>query len=197
MATRDDVMTALQPVLELVRALGPLAPHEASARLSRELPLDGPVLRNVRAVLRAAVESRAVCDRENAGVRYSRLVKADGPAALSIDLVHMTGPGAAHLHPNGEVDLCFAVDPGARFDGRAEGWTVYGPDSWHVPTVDGGAMDIVYFLPGGAIQFGAKPESATAVGLQAARFATTRRSGPRRASCTRPRRSRTRRCPWC
>ena len=170
MATRKDVMAALEPVLAVVRTLDPADPRAVVARLEREFPLDGPVMQRARATLRAAVESRAVCDRENAGVRYSRLLKADGPTGLSIDLVHMLGAGGAHVHPNGEIDLCFAVGSteAGRFDGRPEGWTAYAPQSWHVPTVEGGAMDIVYFLPGGAIQFGPQPEGATAVGLQAA-----------------------------
>ena len=66
----------------------------------------------------------------------------------------MDKPGPGHEHPAGEFDLCFAVDAGARFDDRPEGWTVYPPGSWHVPTVTGGRMDILYFLPGGKIRFG-------------------------------------------
>jgi hypothetical protein len=34
---------------------------------------------------------------------------------------------------------------------------VYPPKSWHVPTVEHGVMDILYFLPGGAITFEPKP----------------------------------------
>ena len=59
-------------------------------------------------------------------------------------------------HPNGEVDLCFTVDGNPTFDGNAPGWTVYEPGSWHVPSVADGVMDILYFLPGGAIKFGPK-----------------------------------------
>ena len=45
------------------------------------------------------------------------------------------------------------------FDGHAEGWTVYPSGSWHVPSVAGGVMDILYFLPGGAIRFEADPNA--------------------------------------
>ena len=79
------------------------------------------------------------------------------------------GAGMAHTHPGGEFDLCFAVSGSPTFDGRPEGWTVYAPGSWHVPTVQGGVMDILYFLPAGAMKFGPQPEGATAVGLQAPR----------------------------
>jgi hypothetical protein len=66
----------------------------------------------------------------------------------------MSGVGPGHTHGNGEIDLCLAVGGTPRFDGHGPGWVVYPPGSWHEPTVTGGAMDILYFLPGGAIQFG-------------------------------------------
>ena len=69
----------------------------------------------------------------------------------------MSAPGPGHTHPNGEIDLCFAVDGAPTFDGHPPGWTVYPPGSWHVPTVAGGVMDILYFLPGGAIRFEPQP----------------------------------------
>ena len=61
--------------------------------------------------------------------------------------------GPKHRHPNGEIDLCFTLRGEARFDGRPEGWVVYGQDTTHVPTVRDGQMLILYFLPGGAIEF--------------------------------------------
>jgi 2-hydroxylaminobenzoate mutase len=169
MPTRDDVLEALRPVIDAIAALPHEAPDAAQARLTRDLPLDGPVLRRVRDVLRAAVAAGTVCDRANGSVRFSRLLRADAGRGYSVDLVHMAGTGGAHTHPAGEIDLCFAIDAGARFDGQGEGWTVYAPNSWHVPTVDGGAMDIVYFLPPVAIEFGERPVHASPVGLQATR----------------------------
>ena len=55
------------------------------------------------------------------------------------------------------MDLCFALDGDPTFDGNPPGWTVYGPESWHVPTVADGTMAILYFLPGGAIRFEERP----------------------------------------
>ncbi len=69
----------------------------------------------------------------------------------------MKGVGPGHTHERGEVDLCFVVDGDPRFDGNPAGWTVYPPGSWHRPTVTGGAMDILYFLPDGAIRFEERP----------------------------------------
>lgn len=162
---RDALLAALQPVLDVVRTVDPRDPAAAARTLDERLPPDGEVLRGIRALVRAGVEARWICERENGSVRWSRVAKDAG--GLSIDAVHMSTDGAAHTHPGGEIDLAFAVSGEPRFDGRPAGWTVYPPGSWHVPTVEGGAMDILYFLPGGAIQFGPRPDGATGVGLQA------------------------------
>lgn len=157
MANRDDLLAALAPVTAFVRTLDLKDPETATAALNERFPLDGEELTRVRALLREGVEQRVVADRENGGIRFSRLKKADDDG-WSIDVVHMDKPGPGHLHPNGEVDLCFGVSGEPRFDGREPGWTVYPPGSWHVPTVEGGVMDILYFLPKGAIEFGPRPE---------------------------------------
>lgn len=157
----------LAPILEIVRTIDPSSP-DAAARLEQALPFRSERIQTLRALVREGVEAGWLCDRENAGVRFSRVQKADADG-ISIDAVHMNVPGGAHLHPNGELDLCFAVSGNPRFDGQPEGWTVYAPNSWHVPTVEGGAMDILYFLPGGAIKFGDRPEGSVPVGLQSGR----------------------------
>jgi hypothetical protein len=152
---KEQLLELLQPICERIAKLDAAEADAARAELERALPASS--LAEVRKLVRSGVEARWLCDRENAGVRFSRLAKTT-PSGLSIDAVHMSGPGGAHTHPNGEFDLCFAVSGAPRFDGRSEGWTVYAPGSWHVPTVSGGAMDILYFLPGGAIVFGDRPK---------------------------------------
>jgi hypothetical protein len=148
----EKLVATLQPLLTRLATLDASKPAEAAAQLNRELPLEK--LAELKALVRQGVEARWLCDRENAGVRFSRVLKAGPTAPFSIDAVHMSTPGAAHTHPAGEFDLCFAAEGDPRFDGAKEGWVVYPPNSWHVPTVSGGAMDILYFLPGGAIKFG-------------------------------------------
>ncbi len=151
-ATRERFEAALAPVLEVVARIDPDAAGARDA-LGRELPLDGPVLTELRRLLRAGIEARWLAERENDGVRWSRVRKAPDERSLSIDCVHMQSDGPSHTHPRGEIDLCFAVSGDPRFDGNPEGWTVYPSESWHVPSVRGGSMDILYFLPGGAIRF--------------------------------------------
>ncbi len=162
----EKLLTTLHPLLARLAAIDVTKPAEAVAQLNREFPLGK--LTELKHLVRSGVEARWLCDREASGVRYSRVLKAGPTAPLSIDAVHMSTSGAAHTHPAGELDLCFAVSGDPRFDGAKEGWVVYPPNSWHIPTVEGGAMDILYFLPQGAMQFGEYPPGATKVGLQRA-----------------------------
>jgi len=148
---------ALEPVLAVVRTIDPSDP-EARAKLEAKLPYDSAPVTALREVVREGVDAGWLASRENAGIRFGRVRKAQADDELSIDCVHMDQPGPGHTHPNGEVDLCFAVSGEPTFDGEAPGWTVYPPGSWHVPTVAGGVMDILYFLPGGAIRFEPKPK---------------------------------------
>jgi len=157
MSDADALLTLLTPVLDHLEGQDPDDPALA-ARLSADLPLDGPTLQSVRAAVLAGLEDGWLTPREAGGVRFGRLAKATAESRdFSIDAVDMDGAGPGHTHPNGEIDLCFAVDGEPRFDGNPPGWTVYGRGSWHVPTVEGGRMAILYFLPGGAMRFEAKP----------------------------------------
>lgn len=157
MATKDELLAALAPILDTLGTITLDDPVSAQRLLAERFPASGPVVTKARALFREGVAAGWLCDRENAGVKFSRVLKASDATKWSIDAVHMSGPGAGHLHPNGEVDLCFPVDGTPRFDGHDAAWVVFGKQTWHVPTVDGGAMDILYFLPGGAITFGPKP----------------------------------------
>jgi hypothetical protein len=84
-------------------------------------------------------------------IRFGRVAKDLN--GFSVDAVLMSSPGPKHRHGNGEIDLCFATKGNAKFDGNPQGWVVYGPNSVHTPTVTDGEMLILYFLPGGAIEF--------------------------------------------
>ena len=147
------LMEGLGPILAFVRELDLTDPQACQGRLADRFPLEGDELQALRRLVREGIEAGWLADREAGGLRFSRVHKASGEHELSVDVVHMDRAGPGHTHPTGEVDLCFAVSGDPRFDGRPEGWTVYPPGSWHVPTVRDGVMDILYFLPGGAIRF--------------------------------------------
>jgi hypothetical protein len=164
---------ALEPRLALLRDLAPLidvvaalplddcADHDAAARLAarlqERLPAEGPGVQAVGAALRRGVQDGWLCDRGETNARFSRVAKA-GPdtRALSVDVVALEGPAVRHRHPRGEVTLGFPFDPdttGSRFDGHPPGWVVMPAGSTHVPTVTGPRMVLLYFLPGGAVEW--------------------------------------------
>jgi hypothetical protein len=152
--TTDRILELIAGPLELVAELDLSDADAAAAELERRYPVQGEAATELRAAMVAAFEAGAICDRGKGDVRYSRLSKPTPETEnLSIDFVWMTGPGIHHRHPRGEVSLCFAVEGDPRFDGRPEGWVPYAPGSAHVPTVSGGHMLIVYFLPDGAVEW--------------------------------------------
>lgn len=147
----ERLKTELAPLIEILRGIDPKEREAAVAALRKAAPLDGALVRGIRALAEAGATAGWLLPKENAGVRFGRVAKDLG--GFSVDAVHMSGPGPEHVHPNGEIDLCFARKGTPTFDGKPEGWVVYGPGSRHVPTVRGGEMLILYFLPGGAIEF--------------------------------------------
>ena len=157
MATKERFEELLQPILQVLAGLDPAEPGTA-ATLNERFPLDGPAMQELAEAFQSGVDDGWLCHRQGGpGVTYSRVRKATSDSEISIDAVRMDRPGPGHTHPNGEFDLCFAVSGAPTFDGHPAGWTVYAPGTWHVPSVADGTMNILYFLPAGAIQFGPRP----------------------------------------
>jgi hypothetical protein len=154
MATSEDLLRALQPLL---LSLAEVDHHQSGAAecLNGSWAVDSEAMVEIRALVNTGISEGWFAPRGEAGMKWGRLAKAsEATHGYSVDGVLMNQAGPEHGHPNGELDLCFAIDGDPRFDGQAEGWVVYGPGSWHVPTVSGGTMAILYFLPEGAIAFG-------------------------------------------
>lgn len=147
--TREELLHRLAPVLATLPEVDAARPEEAEAALA--LLETGPI----GEALVEAWREGWLTPREGGGVRFGRLSKPlPETGGFSIDAVEMDGPASGpHLHPRGEFDLCFPVEGAPRFDGRDARWVVYPPMSRHVPTVSGGRMLILYFLPGGEIRF--------------------------------------------
>jgi hypothetical protein len=148
------VIETFRPLIDAAAGLELHDAVAARAELDRRLDPGGPAARDVATSLRALLAEGRIADRGVPPVRWSRVAKA-GPETRdqSIDVVCMSGAGPRHVHPNGEVNFCIALDGEPRFDGQPAGWVVLPPGSGHVPTVEGGTMLIVYLLPGGAIRF--------------------------------------------
>lgn len=164
----ERVMDLLPPMLAKVAELDPASASDDAARaqllaaLEDAFPVDGEAVRSLGEALTAGVADGSICNRGEDTARFSRLAKAtDATHGLSIDVVSLQGAALEHTHPKGEVTLGFAAteaDGAARFDGHPPGWVFMPPGSRHVPTVEGGRMFLIYFLPDGAVTW--HPESA-------------------------------------
>ena len=156
MTEKSALIEALSPIINAIRIGSPKDDSEA-VRLNGAFPIGNDKLNVIKTALMTGMKEGWLTPNGEGGMRWGRLSKATPQTKnLSIDAVYMEQAGPGHTHPGGEYDLCFAVDGDPRFDGNSEGWVVYPPGSWHIPTVTGGAMIILYFLPEGAIRFGGR-----------------------------------------
>jgi hypothetical protein len=156
----DELRHALAPLFRHLSGVDPSDPTAAIA-LNRDLPLSSENMQSLFGHLQSGLEAGTLTPRGEDGMRYGRVCKAsEDTHDFSVDAVHMNCPGPGHAHPNGEINLCFATGGNPAFDGEPPGWVVNAPGTWHVPTVTGGEMVILYFLPGGAIEFGPDPSAS-------------------------------------
>ena len=148
--TSADLVRLAAPFAARIAEMGTLDPAALESALAA---MDSA---NLEATTLAAAASGWLTPKVAGGVKFGRVSKADPAlAGCSLDAVDMDGPASGpHTHPYGEVEFCIPLAGEPRFDGRAERWIVYPPGSRHVPTVSGGRMLILYFLPGGAINLG-------------------------------------------
>lgn len=126
------------------------------ATLEHEFPYAGEHVQAIGRAIERGIAAGELANRGDPSARFSRLAKpSPETAGLSIDIVSMVGAGLEHTHPAGEITIGFAVQPGStcKFEGRAPGWVCLGPGSRHVPRVDGERMNLIYFLPGGAVEW--------------------------------------------
>jgi hypothetical protein len=148
------VLETFRPLLDAARDVDMSDPAAAEADLTARFDPAGDDARVVKDALVRLYEAGEIANRGELPVRWGRAAKAGAAThGFSIDVVVMNGAGPRHRHPQGEIDYCIALDGAPTFDGRGPGWVVLPADSTHVPTVAGGTMLIVYFLPEGSIEF--------------------------------------------
>ena len=150
----ETLLEALRPILDHLSGLDLSDADGAVRGLNQAFPLGSPFVEGLRKAFREGLEQGWLCDKKGGSARFSRVAKpGEATHGFSIDAVRLEGPGVWHRHTTGEVDLCFADGPDARFDVFPEGWVVLAPGTDHVPTTTGGAMNILYFIPQGALQW--------------------------------------------
>jgi hypothetical protein len=145
------LVASLEPLVLAMRDLDLSDPARAERQLAQRLPPGGDQVAAIRRALETGAGAGWLLPKEQGGIRFGRVAK--DLHGWSVDAVRMDCAGPRHRHPNGEIDLLLPTQGQPRFDGRAPGWAVYPPGSVHVPGVTGGEMLILYFLPGGAIEF--------------------------------------------
>lgn len=151
----NDVFAAmLMPIIDLLKTLDIGDAAVAERKLNAAFPMNGPLVTQLAPAFARGITEGWLCNREGGGARFSRVAKpGEATHQFSIDAVQLAGAGVWHRHPRGEVDLCMVSEGTPAFDGRGPGWIVYGAGTEHVPTVTGGRMNILYFLPGGALEW--------------------------------------------
>lgn len=164
--------TTLTPTQELLELLAPIlarvteldiGSHTSKtelrtleASLEHEFPHAGEHVQAIGRAIERGIAAGELANRGEADARFSRVAKASpATCGLSIDIVSMIGSGLEHTHPAGEITIGFPVQPSSacRFEGRAPGWVCLGPGSRHIPRVEGERMNLIYFLPGGAVEW--------------------------------------------
>ena len=122
-------------------------------------PPGGEAFDDLAALCRQGIDEGWLCDNEHGGIRYGRILDAgDETNGFSVDVVQMDDiQGPYHGHPNGEIDMIIPESQDAKFDGKGQGWMVYEAGTEHFPTVTDGKAIVLYFLPGGAIDFKRQP----------------------------------------
>ena len=149
--TKEEFAESLNPLVDILKKVSLDKPQEAKTLLKKEAPLKSKLIQEIRKNMEQGAREGWLLPKENSGIRFGRMSKDLG--GFSVDAVQMSTPGPKHRHGNGEIDLCFSIKGNPKFDGHPEGWVVYGPGSVHTPTVSDGEMLILYFLPGGSIEF--------------------------------------------
>ena len=159
----SDLRVLLKPIISRIAALKPqdctdvTTAAQLAQTLTAEFPFDSAQVQGIATAVRRGIAEGWLCDRGEPLSRYCRLAKAT-PATedLSVDIVALQGPALAHTHTRGEVTMAFpGTEDGVlgRFDGHAPGWVVAHAGSSHTPTVTGPTMHLLYFLPGGKVQW--------------------------------------------
>ena len=131
---------------------------ELETLMEEAYPYTGEHVQAIGAEITKGVAAGWLCNRGEPDSRFSRVAKpTEATHGLSVDCVSMIGKAIDHTHTKGEVTIGFAAEgedaAAVRFEGRPAGWVFLGPGSRHKPHVEGGRMNLIYFLPDGAVEW--------------------------------------------
>ena len=150
---RKALCDLLAPVLAEIA--GATWGEALAARLNERYGADSDLFRELEECCNDGIESGWMGLRGEPVRQGARVIQpCHETHGMSVDLVQLidfTGPH--HRHPEGEVCAVMTESAAGRFDGHPRGWAVYPPGSAHWPAGTGGRVRILFFLPGGAIEY--------------------------------------------
>lgn len=154
MTTQPEIVFA--PILEFLNTRP--VDTQLQYTLSKHFSLASEPIQQIKKWCLTGLRERSFRMRGPQSLRFGNLLhQKRNPFGFRIDIVDMEGQGPGHVHPLGEINLCFTTENtgcgSTSFDGLSEGWVVKQPNSWHTPTVRQGRMVIIYFLPRGKVIF--------------------------------------------
>lgn len=113
--------------------------------------------RRLLTLLRQGIDEGWACYSEIDGPDYLRGRIAEASAAthgFTVESGKLKNVrGNYHRHPKGEINMIGPVDATGQFCGSGAGWRVFAPDTMHYPTVTGGLVTLLFFLPEGQIEY--------------------------------------------
>ncbi len=152
--SNETLIELVSPILDHLKKVDLNRAEEVKKGLDAAFPAGDDLVLKIRALFDTGLKEGWLCDKKGGAASFSRVAKAgEATRGFSIDAVRLAGAGVWHKHTTGEVDLCFSDTPEVKFDGFSEGWVVLPPGSDHVPTTTSGAMNILYFIPNGQLQW--------------------------------------------
>lgn len=155
---KDEMSRLLLEVCDSIRGR-PLDEH-LELHLNREFGVGTQSYARMVSLLKIGVEEEwaAYVEIDGADYRRGRIAEASlETAGMSIESGLLRDvKGQYYCHTNGEINMIIPLEEGAQFCGHGAGWCVFAPLSEHFPTVTRKAL-ILYFLPGGAIEYRTPP----------------------------------------
>ncbi|NWA45683.1 DUF4863 family protein [Pseudomonas gingeri] len=153
--SKPEMMAAVASVLSFLKDK-PLD-EQLEIELNQRFGATSEVYSELLRLLRVGIEEGWACYAEIDGPDYRRgqLAKSTENAnGYSVETGMLKNVlGNYHLHPQGEINMIGPEDDGATFCGNGAGWKVFAPGSQHFPTVKGGKVTMLFFLPGGEIEY--------------------------------------------
>lgn len=157
--SKPEMMEAVASLLSSLK--GKPLDKQLESELNARFGPGSEVYTNLLRLLRLGIAEGWACYAQIDGPDYRRgqLAKAaDTAIGYSVETGMLKNVlGNYHLHPQGEINMIGPVDEGATFCGSGAGWKVFEPNSQHYPTVRGGKVTMLFFLPGGEIKYIAPP----------------------------------------